>query len=298
MVGVTLAWSIAGVVTRHLEAAESFEVTFWRSAACFACLGIVLTAMRGPSLWPGLLRAPRAVWASGACWAVMFTAFMVALTLTRVANVLVTMSIGPLLTALFARLFLHRRLPAVTWGAIGLAGAGIAWMFARNVQAADARSLAGMLVALAVPVAAAANWTVLHHAHAADEDEEQQDLLPAVMIGAFVSALVTLPLAWPLQATPHDLGLLTLLGVVQLGLPCLWVVRLTRALPSHEISLLGLLEVVFGVAWAWLGAGESPGSAALAGGALVIGTLAGHEWLLARRRAAAPTNTSEESPTR
>jgi hypothetical protein len=31
MVLVTLLWSIAGVVTRHLDAARSFEVTFWRS---------------------------------------------------------------------------------------------------------------------------------------------------------------------------------------------------------------------------------------------------------------------------
>ncbi len=30
MIAVTLMWSIAGVVTRHLEAARSFEVTFWR----------------------------------------------------------------------------------------------------------------------------------------------------------------------------------------------------------------------------------------------------------------------------
>ena len=33
MLLVTFLWSIAGVVTRHLEAARSFEVTFWRSAA-------------------------------------------------------------------------------------------------------------------------------------------------------------------------------------------------------------------------------------------------------------------------
>ena len=31
MVAVTLMWSIAGVVTRHLEHARSFEITFWRS---------------------------------------------------------------------------------------------------------------------------------------------------------------------------------------------------------------------------------------------------------------------------
>lgn len=295
MVLVTLAWSIAGVVTRQLQAAASFEVTFWRSGFTLLCLGVVLTAMRGPALWPGLLRAGRAVWISGLCWAVMFTAFMVALTLTRVANVLVTMSIGPLLTALFARLFLGRRLPPRTWAAIAVAGAGIAWMFGHGVRAADARSLAGMLVALAVPVAAAVNWTVLHHvapghgrgraaaaarAEADDgDDAATQDMLPAVMIGALVSTAFALPLAWPLRATGHDVGLLALLGVVQLALPCLLVVRLTRELPSHEIALLGLLEVIFGVLWAWVGAGESPGPTALGGGALVIGALVANEWL-------------------
>jgi hypothetical protein len=31
MVVVALMWSTAGVVTRHLDAARSFEVTFWRA---------------------------------------------------------------------------------------------------------------------------------------------------------------------------------------------------------------------------------------------------------------------------
>ena len=59
----------------------------------------------------------------------MFTAFMVALSLTTVANVLVTMSLSPLFTAVFARVFLHQPIPARTWWAIAIAGAGIAWMF-------------------------------------------------------------------------------------------------------------------------------------------------------------------------
>jgi len=32
MVAVTLMWAIAGVVSRQLESAARFEVTFWRSA--------------------------------------------------------------------------------------------------------------------------------------------------------------------------------------------------------------------------------------------------------------------------
>lgn len=284
MVLVTLLWSTAGVVSRHLEAAQSFEVTFWRSGFNALGLAIALTVLRGPALWRGLLRSPRAVWVSGVCWSVMFTAFMVALTMTRVANVLVTMAIGPLVTALFARLFLQHRLPARTWVAIAVAGAGIAWMFGHEVQAADARSLLGMAVALAVPLAAAVNFTVLQHISHGEVAGESQDMLPAVLIGALLSALFTLPLAWPLQASLHDLVLLAGLGVFQLALPCLLVVGLTRVLPAPEIALLGLLEVVFGVLWAWVGAGEAPGPTALTGGALVLGALVGNELIALRRR--------------
>lgn len=286
MVLVTLLWSIAGVVTRHLDAARSFEVTFWRSLFNALGLAVALTAMRGPALWRGLLTAPRVVWISGLCWSVMFTAFMVAITLTTVANVLVTMAIGPLVTALFARVFLHHKLPARTWAAIAVGGLGIAWMFGR--EAGAGMSLAGTLFALAVPLAAATNWTLLQHiGHGSgdlDSDGAPQDMLPAVLIGALISALVTLPLAWPLEASTRDLGLLAMLGVVQLTIPCLLVVRLTRELPAPEIALLGLLEVIFGVTWAWLGAGEAPSSTALSGGALVLGALIANEALALRER--------------
>lgn len=285
MVLVTLMWSIAGVVTRHLDSARSFEVTFWRSAFNALALAVGLSWMRGPALWRGLLRSPWPVWVSGLCWSVMYTAFMVAITLTTVANVLVTMSIAPLVTALFARLFLGHRLPARTWLAIAVAGAGIAWMFGAEVSGSQPGAVVGTLVALGVPVAGAINWTVLQHiSHGAQASgEAPQDMLPAVLIGAVISALVTLPLSWPLQASLHDVSLLAMLGVVQLAIPCLLVVTLTRVLPGPEIALLALLEVVFGVAWAWLGAGEQPGSTALSGGALVLGALVANELVGLRR---------------
>ncbi|MET0334658.1 MAG: DMT family transporter [Rhizobacter sp.] len=278
MVLCTLLWSIAGVVVRHLDSARSFEVTFWRSAINALALAVALHWMRGPALWRNLLRSPWPVWVSGLCWSVMFTAFMVAVTLTTVANVLVTMALGPLITALFSRIFLKHHLAWRTWAAIGVAGAGIAWMFG---QGAVGGSLLGTAVALAVPIAAAINWTVLQHVnHGAVDDA--QDMLPPVLIGGVISALVTLPLAYPFQATPHDIGLLTLLGVVQLAIPCLLVVRLSRVLSAPELSLLGLLEVIFGVLWAWWFAGEAPGSTALLGGALVIGALVANELAVLR----------------
>jgi drug/metabolite transporter (DMT)-like permease len=283
MVLVTLMWSIAGVVTRQLDAARAFEVTFWRSAFNAVALVLLLLWWRGPWLLAYALKSGgRTLWLSGVCWSVMFTAFMVALTLTTVANVLVTMAIAPLLTALVARVALGHRLPVRTWAAIVAAGLGIAWMYGAQVRGGDPRHLVGVLVALGVPVGAAVNWTVIqHNARGAGKP---QDMLPAVLIGAVLSAAAALPLAMPLTATAHDVGLLALLGVVQLAIPCLIAVSLAQVLSAPEISLLALLEVVFGVAWAWLGANEAPPAAVLGGGVLVLGALVANEAAGLRRR--------------
>ena len=286
MLGVTLMWSTAGVVTRHLQGARSFEITFWRSAFNAAALMAALLWLRGPRLWADIRHGGRALWVSALCWSVMYTNFMLAITLTTVATVLITMSIAPLLTALFARVFLHHRLPSRTWLSIGVAGAGIAWMFGQQALSGGG-SMTGALVALGVPLAGATNWTLLQHLQqrqARHPAVRAPDMLPAVLLGALISAGVTLPLALPWSATPHDLSLLALLGVFQLAIPCLLVVQLARVLPAPEISLIGLLEVVFGVLLVWVGAGEAPAATALAGGALVIGALLANEWLALRER--------------
>ncbi|MCV2355810.1 DMT family transporter [Paucibacter sp. B2R-40] len=309
MLLVTLLWSTAGVVTRHLEAARGFELTFWRSGFNAIALMIGLRWLRGPALWAQLRAAPRLVWLSGLCWAVMFTAFMVALSLTSVSNVLVTMSLGPLLTALLSRLVLKRQLPARTWWAIAVAGAGIAWMFGHELgQGADSavkaggqggQGVLGMLVALGVPLAAAVNWSVLQHVghgkakpEAADEGANEGadaagDMPLAVLLGALISMLAMLPLAWPTQASPHDLSLLAGLGIFQLAIPCLLVVRLSRVLSGPELALLGQLELVLGVLWAWMWAGEDPTAATLLGGAMVLLALLANELLAWRKTLAA-----------
>lgn len=271
MVLVTLLWSTAGVVTRHLNSAQSFEITFWRSLFTALGLAIGLTLLQGRVLWHKLRHAGAALWLSGVCWSVMFTAFMLALTLTSVGNVLVTLAIGPLLTALVARIFIGHRVALRTWCAIVVAGAGIAYMFAAQVNSV---SFWGTLVALCVPIAGATNWTLTQYTH---NQGRNLDLVPAVLVGATLSTLLTLPLAFPFQASGHDVLLLGFLGVFQLALPCVLCVWCTKALPAPEIALLQLLEVIFGILLAWLGANEVPAPSVLAGGTLVIGALVANE---------------------
>jgi drug/metabolite transporter (DMT)-like permease len=278
MVAMTLMWSIAGVITRHLEQARSFEVTFWRSFFTVLSLLVILPFFQGREVFRKIASGGWPLWLSGLCWSVMFTAFMVALTLTSVANVLVTMAAGPFLTAVIARLAIGHRIPPRTAVAIVVAGGGIAYMYGTQIEG---DGLAGTLVALFVPIAAGVNWTVTQRSHAQGRDV---DLVPAVLVGAAISSIVTLPLATPFKASGHDIALLALLGLVQLAIPCALSVVCARVLKAPEISLLGLLEVIFGIILAWWGAGEVPTPTVLTGGALVIGALMFNELVGWRQR--------------
>ena len=280
MILITLMWSIAGVVTRQLEAARSFEVTFWRSFFTAVSLLVILPFFQGRAVFAKIRDGGAALWISGVCWSVMFTAFMVALTLTTVANVLITLALGPLMTAVAARIFIGHRIALRTWLAIAAAGMGIAWMYGGQVDFQS--QLRGMLVALLVPMAGAINWTVVQSNRSHGKNI---DLVPAVLVGAVISSVVTLPMSFPMQATMHDIGLLAVLGLFQLAIPCVLSVWCASILKAPEISLLALLEVIFGILLAWVGADEVPGTSVLTGGALVVGALVVNELIGWRQRA-------------
>ena len=281
MLLVTLLWSTAAVVTRQLEAARGFEMTFWRSAVTFLVLSVVLGAQRGSAFLGQLRAGGRPLWVSGLMWCVMFTCFMVALALTTAANVLITMSMAPLFTALLARFMLGHAVARRTWVAIALAGVGIVWMYAAAFDG-NPRHLLGTAVALCVPVAGAINWNLSQRVE--QRATGKVDLVPAVLIGAALSTLITLPLSWPLQASGHDIGWLALLGVFQLAIPCVLAVMAARVLPAPEMSLLSLLEIVFAIAWVWLATDEKPTLAVVAGGSLVLSALVVSQWLVLREQ--------------
>jgi drug/metabolite transporter (DMT)-like permease len=266
MLAAPVLWSSAGVVTRHLQSAQPVEQVFWRSAFAFAFVFAFLLLQK-TSPWKAVRDAGVPGLISGLMWAIMFTAFLFALSLTSTANALVMMSVSPLLTALFASMFLKDPVPLRTWLAAGAAAIGIAWMFGSSLEA----HYLGMAIAFVIPVAAAINVVVLRASAA------KLDLIPAVMLGGALSCLIALPFALPFSATPRDLALLAFLGVFQLGVPCMLLVLASRALLAPEIALLGLLEVVLGPLWAWLGAGEVPAGSTLLGGMIVLAALALNE---------------------
>jgi drug/metabolite transporter (DMT)-like permease len=264
MVGLCVLWSMAGVVSRQVDSAQSFEMTFLRSGFCcltlFVWIGFV--TRQNP-----LKQVTRMGWTgviSGVLWCVMFTCFMVSVMLTTVANTLLTISLSPLIAAILAWIVLGMRVSRITWISIALAGLGMWWMF-RDGLSGD--GLLGVVVALGVPFGSAMNLVLLR------KSKERVNLAPAVMLGGFFSAVLMLPFVFPMAASGTDIAWMAFLGVFQLALPCTILVWLTRFLPPQEIALLSLLEVIFGSTWAWLWGNEPIALATLQGGALIVGAL-------------------------
>ncbi len=260
-------WSSAGVLSRLLESARGFEVSFWRSffAALFVAIALsfqhkskALTKLTSLGVYGAF---------SGLMWGAMFSCFMLAITMTTVANALIVESLAPLLTAIFAWIFLREKIPTRTWLAIFVACIGMVWMFIDGFSKLDSRGLIGVILATCVPIAASTNVIILK------KGGQDVDLIPAVFVGGALSAGMMLPLALPLTASLHDILILAVLGVFQLGLPCLLMVHAVKGLSAPEISLLSLLEVLLGPLWVWLAVGEVPASATLVGGAVVLAAL-------------------------
>jgi hypothetical protein len=124
-----------------------------------------------------------------------------------------------------------------------------------QVQLDGGQHFKGMLIAACVPLAGSVQWNLIKTRQASTN---QQNMLPAIFLGSAVSCCVTLPQAWPFQASVLDIQWLAFLDIFQLALPCSLAVWSSRVLKPHEVAMLALLEVLFGITWAWWGAYEAP----------------------------------------
>jgi len=86
----------------------------------------------------------------------------------------------------------------------------------------------------------------------------------------FVVVFVDLPLL-PL----HQIGLLALMGLVQLALPLILFAVGAKHVPVVPAILISVADVVLNPFWVWLVHGERPPSGTVAGGALIICAIVG-----------------------
>ena len=286
MVGAGLCWSIGGLIVRSVSVKNAWEIVFWRSLFMGLFVALVLMVMHGRQTWQRVRSVGNAGIVAAICLAAQIYFFILSLQHTATANTFVLMSIAPLVTALAGWLFLHEPVRVATWVAIGVALTGIAVMFGDGIHVEAARSQwLGNLFALVVPFAYAAQILFVRRMRGAGA--AAPNLLPTIMIAGVIAAIPALLLAPGLAATPRDVGLLALMGCVQLGLGCLLMTLAVPHLRAAEMGLLALIEPILAPLWVWLGVGEVPAGAALAGGALIVAALLANGWINLREESSA-----------
>ncbi len=252
--------SVGGLILRHIEGADGWQILFYRSVA-FSLTLLAFLAIR----YRGRLVAPfLAIGWRGLAVAVMlglgFTCYLYAILLTTVANVVFIISAAPFFAALLGWLVLRERVGAVTWAAITATVFGIGLMFADGLATGG---LIGNIVALGVPATFAVMVVLLRGAGTVD-------MVPATCLAGVVAGAIAALLADGFAVSAHDFWLSMLLGSVQVGLGFLLLTVGTRYVPAAEVALLSLTETVLAPIWVWLFVDELPSALTLAGGVVVL----------------------------
>ena len=94
----------------------------------------------------------------------------------------------------------------------------------------------------------------------------------AAASGSLTACLVALVVAFPWSTGRSvDWAVVVFLGVCQLGVPYVFMVRAIPRLRALEVALFMLIEPVLNPVWAWLVHGERPGPATFVGGVVILG---------------------------
>ena len=194
---------------------------------------------------------------------------------TTVANTMIILSVTPLCTALLAWAVIGERVRMTTWAAIAVAASGVALMFAQGFT--EAR-VVGSLFAFGVAMGFAAMVVIIRRSRPVD-------MLPALCLGGVFLALAAAAMTDGFAVSAHDLGLLILMGTVQIGGGFALLTLGARLVPATQVSIFALTEIILAPIWVWLAIDEIPAAATLAGGAVVLCAVAGQALTgLARER--------------
>ena len=247
----------------RLIGADIWTLLFWRGLLCtIGMVGITLFLDRPHGLrrLVAIGRPELLVIVVNTC---MHVLFVFAILNTTVANVLVIMSISPLLGATLSRFALGEPVAKRTWYTTVAVFIGLALIFSQSLGDG---TLVGDLSAFAVAILLASNFVLLRR-------YRKVSMIPAVAWSMAVTAVITWLLATPTSLDGTAWVYVLLLGLVILPVSSAMITLGPRYLPAPEVGLIMLLETLLGPLWVWLVIREVPSSETLIGGAMILAAL-------------------------
>jgi drug/metabolite transporter (DMT)-like permease len=260
LVGAALLWSLGGLLIK-LAQWHPLGIASVRSGIAALTIALILRIQH--RRWPHLVPKSTATWGAALGYAGTVILFVQATKLTAAANAIVLQYTAPLYVAIGGSMFLGERLRASEWVLLGLMLSGTALFFAEHLSSSG---MVGNLAGIGSGIAMASMTLCLRCAR-------DQSALEALVTGNIIAAISGV---WLWTELPdldgRTVGVLAMLGVVQLGIPYVLFAHALRRARAIEAIMLTMLEPIVNPLWVMLAIGERPTGYALLGGALVVGS--------------------------
>ncbi len=266
-----LIWSLGAPMIRFLEDAENYRLHFllYRGITIFLVVIAYVYIREGRDFLNSLKRID--VWSlfGGLVLALTMFSYIYALTTTSIAVTLLMLALSPVLSAFLGYLILGEGLSRTTLVNMIIVAVGVIVM----VWNADkSGTLIGATYGFFMALGFAIYTITLRH------NPEIPKLLTPALAGFFglILALILILLTGESFEMPQiNVGLSFMHGlVVSAGLILFGLGA--KYLPSGELVLLTLFEVIVGIFWAWLpiiGINEEPDTNTIIGGAFIFSAI-------------------------
>jgi drug/metabolite transporter (DMT)-like permease len=252
ILSAALLWSLAGVFIKFLDV-PPLTIVFYRSFFAF----LVFTAFVRRAEWQ--INGP--VLVSVLTYTAAISSFVSANKLTTAANAIVLQYTAPIFVFLFSRLVLGEKISRANGFTLfaGMIGVGVI-----SLDSAGEPEMAGVALALLSGVLFAAYMINLRRT---------QQVSPIYLTwanNAFCALALLFVVSSQLTLTLSQLGILVVMGAVQLGLPYFLFSKGLQSVSLLEASLIALIEPVLNPVWVALTVGEIPSTATLSGGLMIL----------------------------
>ena len=266
-----VAFSFGALTFRYLEEANEWQYLFVRGLSA-ALVSILIILGMGRNPFRSVVEAGSAQIVAGLVMGGLFTLYCVALSRVTAAFVLLIQSTSPFYAAIFARFFLKESLTRDTGIAMFVSLVGVLVMVGGGLEGGDT---VGIIVSIVLSVALGGYTVLVRSSPARDPG------VPTV-VGGTASALVAGVVAGfgpGLEMSGNDIFMGFIGGGILIGAFTPFWNYAHRFVPSADISLLLISEIVAAPLWVWIWVDETPRTETLVGGAICLSAVV---WLTLR----------------
>lgn len=260
-------WSTAGLFVR-LATLDTPTLVMWRSLFAALTLGGLAILRGGPAR---IMAVGRSGWIGGlfvGTSVVSSIAYVLSLRLTTVANVMTVYAALPFIATGIGFVWIHERVSRRFLVAGALATGGIVASAGASTALKD---LAGIGAALVMTVGFAVQLVGIRR-------HGRVDVMALNACAAAACVPLMLPFVHWVLPTPGQLAWCACYGALTTGFAYVLALEGGRRVSPGEVGFISMLDVVLGPLWVWLAFGERPGAMVIAGGAVVLGSVAWYLW--------------------